>query len=266
MVMKTRTALCLAIVPLILLTAVSSVGVIIEPGYDISLLHEHSLLMNEAPGSLPTVGEAITALGIINAVQATDMNGIPVLEAEPEMKPCCVPGVNGAIGHTARLLVLLVKGSGKPRFAGLEYYVSGYCTLKDLSEDIASVIVRAESLLDSEVEIQDISDDVLKVLAVAHYDWYSMGNKEVRTVGVSYEGGRDFAIIADPNNLTVRVIWPTVLPEAAYMSSTISSYAEVMYRDPLGLEAVLRSSFNEMAMGRSSDEEVLGQTTEPCDT
>lgn len=264
--MKTCVAIKLSLVLFILLAS-SSVGAASDtPALDMGLLNGHSLLTKREPGLLPPVGEIASAFGLEHTEEAYDVNGLAVLVGGPEMKPCCIPGVNGATEHLARLFILQVQGAGTARFAGFEYAVNGYCTLTSLADDMAVIVTAAEGITGNGIDKADVYDAVLKVLAVAHYDWYSTGNKAVRMMAVEYEGGLGFSVISDPYNLSVRLLWPASLPGASCMSSTLSSYADTISLDPIGMETILGSSFNAIAMGRDSDEESIGHIEEPGST
>jgi len=227
----------------------------VRPELDLRQLQLFSYLTAGSMQVLPTLETVMATAGVSTYEDIVDRNGIFGVEASPVMKPCCVPGSTGTQEHLLKLYILESKGDDIRKASGLILEITGYCTLEDVSMDMAAMVMKAESLRGVTPNFARLKENIIKTLAVAHYRWYMAGAKNEQLMAVSILSGLDFTIAVDPEGQKLKLIWPALLPNSTSMLDSIKYFDEYREADKLGMEAIVTTNYNAFAL--SCEEEVV---------
>ena len=246
-----RTALTISILLALALLVVSLVGTSERSGKaDLGILAGNTLLTGRKGQELPSVADAVDNFGLEYFTDAFRKNGLSAIEGPIEMKPCCIPGSTGAYEHLLQLTLLQGSLNRTKVFKGLELSITGYCTIADASGDIASTVAKAEALLGSTIDRAALEDAVQKVLTVAHHRWYTGTDKGPMYYSMDLEGTLGFTLKANPEMLEIALLWPAQAPGMIPMSEALSEYDSIADADSLGIEAMIKTDFNALALKR----------------
>lgn len=227
-----------------------------RPELDLDPVYKHS---SWAIGSFPEaigIRDMINALNIVIYEEVMDVNGLNAIEALPLVKTCCLPGVTGTEEHILKLYLLERKQDEASAFGGLLMEVTGYCTLSDVASDLAGLVFMADARLGIVTDFEVTRESILKSLAVTHYRWYMAGAKGAQPATISRSAGPDFSLLVDPQSQAIGLIWPATIPSALTVKEAKESYARYLEDDKLGIEAIVSTNYNSLALSCETSEAV----------
>ncbi len=219
-----------------------------RPELDLGQFYKYSSWAAGSMAQQPTIEAVVQAFGLVNYIDVVDANGANALEIMPVMKPCCIPGVSGTLEHLLQLYLLETKKDDIRYLAGLMFEVTGYCTLSDVASDFVNVVLKAEFLRNGTSDSTSLKESIMKAMVVAHYRWYMAGAKGAQAMTVSLAWGLDFTLFVDPQAQTIRLMWPGTVPGATSMQESVESYDRYLSDDKLGIEAIISTNYNSMAL------------------
>lgn len=208
---------------------------------------------------LPEIESAAKAMGLQYFERITDMNGYAALEGAPFMLSCCIPGSTGAKEHLLSTYILEEMQDTRQVASGLMVVSSGYCSLADSSGDFAEALVKAELIRGFNANFSKLEGDILKAMVVAHYSWYSGYASGEQAFLMSQPLGLDYALLINPDELSMKLIWPASSATAEPMSEMLKAYDLYSNADPLGILSTVASNYNALALARQ-------KLVEGCDT
>ena len=219
-----------------------------RPDLDLGPFYKYSSWAAGSMAQQPTIEAVVQAFGLVNYADIVDSKGAYALEIMPVMKPCCIPGVSGTLEHLLKLYLLEAKKDDIRYLAGLMFEVTGYCTLSDVASDFTNVVLKAESLRNGTSDSSSLKEGIMKAMVVAHYRWYMAGTKGAQAMTVSLAWGLDFTLFVDPQAQTIRLLWPAAVPGATPLHESVKSYDIYLSDDKLGIEAIISTNYNSMAL------------------
>lgn len=219
-----------------------------RPELDLGPYYKYSSWSAGSMAQQPTISAIVQTFGLVNYSDIVDSKGANALESMPVMKPCCIPGVSGTLEHLLRLYLLESKKDDIRYLAGIMFEITGYCTLSDVATDLVNVVLKAEYLRNGASDSTSLRESIMKAMVVAHYRWYMAGTKGAQAMMVSQAWGLDFALFVDPQAQTIRLLWPANVPGATSLQESIESYDKYLSDDKLGIEAIISTNYNSMAL------------------
>jgi hypothetical protein len=226
---------------------------------DLGPLFRYTFWPSGALQPLPEVESAAKAMGLQYYDRISDMNGYAALEGAPFMLSCCIPGSTGAKEHLLSTYILEETQQAVQVASGLMVVSSGYCSLADSAADFAEALVKAELIRGFNANYSLLDDAILKAMVVAHYRWYSGYSSGEQAFIMSHPMGLDFALLIDPKELDMRMIWPASSETAETMAEMLKAYESFMDADPLGIRSTVASNYNALALASQ-------RLAEGCDT
>jgi len=208
---------------------------------------------------LPEVESVAKALGLQYYDRISDMNGYAALEGIPIMLPCCIPGSTGTKEHLLSTYILEETQQAKQVASGIMVASTGYCSLAESAADFAEALVNAELIRGFYANYSMLDEAILKAMVVAHYRWYSGYSSGEQAFIMSHPMGLDFALLINPKELDMRMIWPASSATAEPMAEMLKAYDSFMDADPLGIRSTVASNYNALALASQ-------RIAEGCDT
>ncbi len=208
---------------------------------------------------LPEIESAAKTMGLQYYDRITDMNGYAALEGAPFMLPCCIPGSTGAKEHLLSIYILEETKDDRQVASGIMVVSSGYCSLADSSGDFAEALVKAELIRGFNANYSMLNEVILKAMVVAHYRWYSGYSSGEQSFILSQPLGLDYALLINPEDLSMRLIWPAGSATAEDMDEMLKAYDGFAEVDPLGVRSTVASNYNALALANQ-------KLAEGCDT
>lgn len=208
---------------------------------------------------MPEIEDAAEAMGLQYYDRISDMNGFAALEGAPFMLPCCIPGSTGAKEHLLGIYLLEETQNQRQVASGLMVVSSGYCSLARSSGDFAEALVKAELIRGFNANYTKLYEDILRAMVVAHYRWYSGYSSGEQAFLMSQPLGLDYALIVNPGELTMKLVWPASSTTAETMAEMTKAYEEFTDSDSLGIRSTVASNYNALALASQ-------RLAEGCDT
>ena len=226
---------------------------------DLGPLSRYTFWPSGSLETLPEIETAANAMGLQYYDRVSDMNGYSALEGIPYMLPCCIPGSTGTKEHLLSIYILEETRDQRQVASGLMVVSSGYCSLSQSSGDFAESLVKAELIRGFNANYSMLEEAILKAMIVAHYRWYSGYESSEQAFLMSQPMGLDYALLIDPEELTMKLIWPAGSVAAETMPEMLKAYDLYAEADPLGIRSTVQSNYNALALASQ-------RLAEGCDT